>query len=313
MKKKSNKRKLFTAAASLLLSAVMLSTSTYAWFTMNKEVEINNIQLQVKTSSNLLISATNLDDSTYGTKLEKNLYALLEPTSTVDGVNYYYTLDGAGDGHKIHGPDAENPYVKYNENATLTAEDTYAEKTKYDSNFNNAYGISTANPTAADKFLNGYGYLDYIMYLKANTTAANQKVVMNKCNLLYNGATVTEKAWRVALLVQETAAETQSTTDGNLITIIGLDGAENQTESKAVNSTTTVGTITNENADAIVVNNLAANTTKYYKVVIRVWIEGEDTTCTSEIFGTKTDNYSLQIDFSIEEDAEAVSSISSEV
>lgn len=42
-KEKSNKRKLLGAIASLLLSAAMLSTSTYAWFTMNKEVEVRNL------------------------------------------------------------------------------------------------------------------------------------------------------------------------------------------------------------------------------------------------------------------------------
>lgn len=35
-KKASAKKKLLPAAGSLLISAAMLGTSTYAWFTMNK-------------------------------------------------------------------------------------------------------------------------------------------------------------------------------------------------------------------------------------------------------------------------------------
>lgn len=311
-KQKSNKRKIFCAAASLFCSIAILTTSTYAWLTMNKEVSVTNMELKVKTSSNLLVSPNNDSDATYVTSLEQStLKALLEPTSTVDGINYYYTLDGAADGHKIHGPDTDNPYVKYDEGTALKVEDTFASKTKYDAAFNTAYGIQTANPTAAAAFQTAYGYIDYTLYLKANTTAANQKIVLNKCNLLYQNTIVTEKAWRMAMLVQETTLGQHPTSDGTLKTIIGLSGAENQTANKAVNSTTTIDSVTNANAAAIVADNLAANITKYYKVVIRVWIEGEDTTCTSEVFGKRTDSYSLDLKFSIDDTATPITTISS--
>ena len=313
MKQKSNKHKLFGAAASLLLSVVMLSSSTYAWFTINKEASVENINMKVTTSSNLLISETNTSDSTFVEKLTTSRYALLEPTSTVDGINYYYTLDGAADGHKIHGPDTDNPYAKYNEGTALTKEDTYAFKTNFDSDFNSAYGIASANPTTLDKYLTAYGYVDYTFYLKGVTTAANTQIVMDKCNLLYNGAVVEEKAWRAALLVQETTQGTEPTSAGTLQTIIGLDGAENQTANKAVNSTTTVDTISKAGNNAIVASNIPANSTKYYKVVIRVWIEGEDKTCTTEVFGTKTEEYTMELDFSIKTGATPVNKISSEV
>lgn len=103
---KSNGKKLLGATFSLLLSAAMLATSTYAWFTMNKEVKVEGMQMQVKTSSNLLISPTNVDDSTYTKSLTTEKLVLLEPTSTINGTDFFYTLDGAADGHKISGPDA---------------------------------------------------------------------------------------------------------------------------------------------------------------------------------------------------------------
>lgn len=113
------------------------------------------------------------------------------------------------------------------------------------------------------------------------------------------------------MLVQETTLGQHPTSDGTLKTIIGLSGAENQTANKAVNSTTTVDSVTNANATAIVADNLAANITKYYKVVIRVWIEGEDKTCTSEVFGKQTDSYSLDLEFSIDDTATPITTISS--
>lgn len=310
-KHSSNLKKFITSSLMLALSASMLASSTYAWFTINKEVELTNINLQVKTSSNLLISETNQDDSTFHTKLTESKYALLEPTSTIDGITYFYTLDGAADGHKYHGPDEDNPYEVYNENKTLTVEDTYADKIKFDETFNEAYGISTANPTSTTAFKTAYGYVDYTFYLKAISTAASQKLVINKCNLLYEGEPVEEKAWRVAVFYQETEAGTEPTSIGDLVTIIGIENAENQTSGKAVNSEITVGNVENYGT-AAQVDEMNENEVKYYKVVLRCWIEGEDTTCTTEMFSTKTENYSLKFDFTIEDDAEAITFISSE-
>jgi hypothetical protein len=55
-KKKSPMRKLIPAAGSLAISAAMLSTSTYAWFTMSKEVEVTGIQMTATVPENLEIS-----------------------------------------------------------------------------------------------------------------------------------------------------------------------------------------------------------------------------------------------------------------
>lgn len=52
----SARRKLIPAVAMLATSAAMLSTSTYAWFTMSKEVEIQNIQLTATTPGNVQVS-----------------------------------------------------------------------------------------------------------------------------------------------------------------------------------------------------------------------------------------------------------------
>lgn len=311
MKKHSSKvKRLTTAALMLLLSTSMLASSTYAWFTMNKEVELTNITLQVKTSSNLLISETNQDDSTFIPKLTEDRYALLEPASTVDGINYFYTLDGAADGHKVHGPEAPDTYDTYNENTALTTADTDADKTKYDADFNSRYGITTAN--TAGQFKTAYGYFDYTFYLKGVSIADGQKIVMDKCNLLYDGAPVTEKAWRVAVLSQETTSGTEPTTPGTLFTILPIDGAEYQTDGEAVNAPDGTGAVSNYQDEAILAT-LSASDIKYYKVVVRCWIEGEDKTCTTENFGTKTDNYTLELGFSIEDGATPATVITSTV
>ena len=92
---KKNKRKLLSAIGMLTVSAVMLTTSTFAWFSINKRAMVKDMSLRATVSSNLLISADNADDSTYVKDLEKNISALLEPASTVNGEDYFYTLDAA--------------------------------------------------------------------------------------------------------------------------------------------------------------------------------------------------------------------------
>lgn len=55
-KKSSARKKLIPAAGSLMISAAMLSTSTYAWFTMSREVEVNNIKLTATTPEDIQIA-----------------------------------------------------------------------------------------------------------------------------------------------------------------------------------------------------------------------------------------------------------------
>jgi hypothetical protein len=53
---KSAIKKLLPAIAMLTTSAIMLSTATYAWFTMNKEVDVEGLTMSATTSDSLEIS-----------------------------------------------------------------------------------------------------------------------------------------------------------------------------------------------------------------------------------------------------------------
>ena len=308
---KKNKRKLLSAIGMLTVSATMLVTSTFAWFTMNKRAKVENLSLKATVSSNLLISPDNSSDATYDKELKKNISALLAPSSTVNGVDYFYTLDAAADGHKAKGPNDEYPFLRYTETKSLDVLDTYAEKDKYDAVFNLNYNISTANPQEAGEYKTAYGYVDYVMYLKATSTEENQKIVMNKCNLLYKGNVLEDKAWRAAVFVQETSAKTQPTSIGTLVSIIAPAEAKNHNTGLAADTISSIGTIQKESKEVIIDNAITSGNSKYYKVVVRVWMEGEDTTCTTEIYGNKTDKYTLDLEYIIDKDIEGVKSIGS--
>ena len=308
---KKNKRKLLSAIGMLTVSATMLVTSTFAWFTMNKRAKVENLSLKATVSSNLLISPNNSSDATYDKELKKNISALLAPSSTVNGIDYFYTLDAAADGHKAKGPNDEYPFLRYTETKSLDVLDTYAEKDKYDAVFNLNYNISTANPQEAGEYKTAYGYVDYVMYLKATSTEENQKIVINKCNLLYKGNVLEDKAWRAAVFVQETSAKTQPTSIGTLVSIIAPAEAKNHNTGLAADTISSIGTIQKESKEVIIDNTITSGNSKYYKVVVRVWIEGEDTTCTTEIYGNKTDKYTLDLEYIIDKETNGVTTIGS--
>lgn len=62
-RKGNNTKKLIPAAGMLALSASMLATSTYAWFTMSREVEVNNIQMTATTPEDIQISLGKIYDN----------------------------------------------------------------------------------------------------------------------------------------------------------------------------------------------------------------------------------------------------------
>jgi len=55
-KKNSVMKKLVPATGMLLVSAIMLTTSTYAWFTMSREVEVTNISMSATVPEDIQIS-----------------------------------------------------------------------------------------------------------------------------------------------------------------------------------------------------------------------------------------------------------------
>ena len=106
--KKDKKKKLSSLILLLFLTVIMLSTATYAWFTSNRTVNINDIEVQVSTGSGLTISSDANDWKTlisnsdiitgynYGTLYSNNqLPTSVEtnPVSTIGAINANGQLD----------------------------------------------------------------------------------------------------------------------------------------------------------------------------------------------------------------------------
>jgi hypothetical protein len=68
-KKKGNKMKLLSAVGMLTVSAAMLVSSTFAWFSLNKDVHVQTLSLTAKSNQTfLLISKTNTTAGTIQTE-----------------------------------------------------------------------------------------------------------------------------------------------------------------------------------------------------------------------------------------------------
>ena len=282
--------KLIPAIAMLLISAIMLSTATFAWFSMNNRVTVTGMTLKTQVSSNLLISPDTTEGN-FTTTLEQARTAKLEPTSTADGASFWYTTSAYANGAKATGDWAE-----YDEATALTDADTFAAKTNYDADFNAAYAITGAPPGTAAAYANAYGYVDYDFYLKATSTEAGQKVAMTFCNILYNGGEITDKAWRVAVFAKGAADAASTSGAQTLIAILSPSGATYQDSTNAVTGATTRGAVSNLGT-AVTLDTIGAGTVKYYHVTLRVWLEGEDTTCTNSTYASLTNAYTVAVDF----------------
>ena len=90
-KRKNNAmKKLIPAAGMLAISASMLATSTYAWFTMNTTVEIKGMAVNAQADNSLVVKGlTNSSDTDY-TSVGTNVVteATLKPCTSKDGVNF---------------------------------------------------------------------------------------------------------------------------------------------------------------------------------------------------------------------------------
>ena len=312
-RKNSAVKKLIPAAGMLALSASMLATSTYAWFTMNKEVTVTGMKIHTVVDSNLLISETN-SEASFTNSLTEGREALLEPVSSNNAINFFYTATNnvLGNGDAI----AET-YTAYNESTAYTSAHTNAGKTAVDTAFNTNYGKTGISAATVGTYENvAYGYLDYTFYLKAvNSDASNaQNIVLNDLTLKYNNGNVAEKAWRAALIVHSASKDTAYDTawaSSDVVSIFTLNGANqnNQTSSNyAVGAATgqeenpsvkalsygTNATAYNQNG---VVGEVAAGATGYYKVTVRLWLEGEDKDCTTSTFATLKSDYTLDLKF----------------
>ena len=147
--------------------------------------------------------------------------------------------------------------------------------------------------------------LDYVFQLKAtNTTEKDQKVAITKLNLTspLSESKGSEKAFRVATFVENystaftgsiPSSPAQSAiyapkdyayqTDGKAISSVDAQGSVTLGDVTIANSANSIGTISDSTTGPV-----------YYKVWVRLWLEGEDKSCYNDLF-LDSGNWSLDV------------------
>lgn len=289
-------KKLIPALALLLVSAVMLATSSFAWFSMNTTVTVTGMSVSTRISDNLQIASDTIDstakkaDNLFQNGLNQTVTGILEPVSTVDGEAFFYT---ATDNVKADGDAITDAYIAYDADVDAT------DDTNYNNAFSENYDVKKTEGTAV-------AYVDYVFQIKAinSDTSTDKNVKLTGVNLLYNNLAAVEnniKAFRVAVFAEDITSGTATADVGSLVTILAPSAAAYRATGKAVASTAgpvsegAMTTAVSELGSAATIGTVAAGTTGYFKVVVRLWLEGEDTTCNSQTYLSLTKNWTLDL------------------
>ena len=283
------------AMGMLLLGTAASVTGTVAWFSMNQSVQVSGMQVKTKVSDNLLIAGDTLAstakkvDADFGPgPLEQSVKGILEPVSTVNGTSFWYTKVANADGSKASGD--------WTEYTSAAATDT----TNYDSAFSEYYGL---NKTDANTTLSGETgakpYVDYAFQLKAvNSSSSAQNLKVTALTLTYGSVVNGSNAFRTAFFVEDITSANPAGGVGTLNMIYAPSGADNQETGKAVSAASATAAVTYNTANT----NLAsvpATQTKQYKIVVRLWIEGEDKACTNATFAALSNTWALSLECSL--------------
>ena len=302
------KTKIVIPAMGLLLLGTAASvTGTVAWFSMNASVSVTGMQVKTKTSSNLFVQgiaydATSLpSEAGFGPSLDQTASALLEPVSTVtasDDAFFYHNTQTVNTEGEITEDTAA--YLDYD----VTGVGAPSDSTNYTDAFSENYGVTKTDASAYGS--KASAYVDNVFALKAVNAGAAAYVYLDYANLVYNGVgSRGVKSYRVAIFTDKWNGSAFA--GRNLLSIITPTGATNFTDGKAVSAVDALNTVTYGTEAKFAVT---ANSTEYFRVTARLWLEGEDDTCNNETFMLLTSNWNLDFKFSLKTSGTGASAIS---
>lgn len=312
MKKTNAKKKLLPAIGMLAISAAMLSSATFAWFTMNKTVQVTNMQVKAKADQGLLINEVadhtdaNWDDEATTSQSEG---ILLHATSTKDTKSWYVAYstkantaaaatantpseDLTSDGYSTLGTSpyttAVEELISQSAGASGKTEVTYVDKDG-DSSYDAGEGY----------------YVKYTYYLKSSgdaialtTSGAGQSLNIEDVTVTGNTGAVTsqnlDKALRVAIVVNGKAyiyAPLYDTTSAAYY--VNADANSFTPLSKAVSQPTAM-------------TQIPSVTTDGTPVYVYLYFEGEDPNLKTENASSALDNLTVSFKFTLATNAAAV-------
>ena len=261
-------KKLIPALCMLLVAAALLGTSTFAWFSMNTEVEATGMKVQATTSSNLVIKNSSGDWTRSATATYTNTNTLTPAsTSTSTGVlsaaKFFYVTNSGTVDYDTGAADADDTIFAA---ATVTndAANTYVSA--------NTFTIAVEGTEEYDNL--------YVSAITVSDVTEEGDATVNS---------EISKALRVAV-VTTSKAYIFAPVSGATTSYKGIIAAGTGT---ATTLSTNNETITNAGTDATL-GAVSASTT--VDVTVYVWYEGQDANCTSGN-AVNVENLSVSVQF----------------
>ena len=290
MKKFNKSKVIIPALAMIALTTAASATGTVAWFAANTTANASGMAMKATAGSNLLIAGdtiantAKLTEDKFGADLILNETREIKPVSTIDGKNFYYTNNALANGDAASG-------------ASFSALEVNVDEENYDK-------IDTSN----------YGFLEYVFQLKAVNSATNdQHIDLTALELTYAPTTTAEQtsaeaihAYRAAFFVEEFT--NNAFTKGPAATLNAIYAQSNAAHfTKIENKNQAIKATDGSTGDvpyassATALATVGAGSTKYYKVVVRAYLEGEDTTCNNAQFLGVTKGWSLNLKVALQD------------
>ena len=317
MKKNSAKRKLIPAAAMLCISAAMLATSTYAWFTMNKEVSAVGMQVQARAEAGLLISEVKATTGIWDSQATANALpgTKLIPTSTKDGAKWVHANSTALDDEAGAASNSLSDNLSADGYTELSLKASQTTATSGSQAENNVYYADADNDSTFDNDENAY-YVMYKYYLKVSdtsdttlgTTANAQNLAIKSVTYNVTGTQQSpdlNKALRVGIAIGE-KMYIYAPVYGSSEAIASYYVTDTYTPADTTNNT--AASVTNTQVNALT-GNAKTNTTlaslpamdkEGTEVDVYVWYEGEDDNCQSDKITSTLDNITVSVTFALE-------------
>ncbi len=270
---KSLKTQFIAAIAMVLVAAVAMGSSTFAWFAINNKVEAKSVNIQVKTAETLAIAA----DASDAWKTNNNYGTLFTETDDLDDIEPV-VVTSASHAATLSAESVAGTNQTSVEFYTLTAAN---QPTKVDNATTGVTTIAQANAVASpDAFSNYY-----------TQDSASTNYTSNHFHIAYFAAADQQKDLKVKITVTKAdAAFSKTSVDGALH--VGLlvkygntskfynydmsnDNVNTSVGNTAVYAPTTAIVRLNGVKDAA----QTADQAKIADITAYVWYEGEDAQC----------------------------------
>ena len=269
-KKKGNTaKKLIPAAMMLAVSASMLGTSTYAWFTMNTTVTVQGMQMQARAENGIVVS--NAAGGTYDATATsaKTTVAEIYPGSTKDLSTWLHSTST--------NPGAANTQQTYTAGSAWTA---------------NTDSSTRGNYVVHDFYLRSSG-ATALSFTSLDITGVNATVSSSAPSQELS------KALRVGIKVagsQNYYIYAPVTGYTATVSVQNAAGAYSSASGDRTDVSALAGNTTSNDTS---ITSLPANTANGTHVEVFVWYEGEDAACKSDNIVASLEQISVSVNFGL--------------